>query len=517
MSQPAPPATAKRYHRLLVKVQQWQPACPSDPLLQQQQQLLALADALPPVSAAAVSNNQLSAVEAFLRQAEDFLRPPQADGGRDGQRGPAEGGSGSGDKLAKPAATAGTGSGAEPTEEAKTNASFDAGDRARRQVVQSLAGAVAKDAVVSSTVQPLPAHIVHRIQVWDRVAARPGEAIPPRPIVIRLPDGKQVVGAAGVTTPLAVAQQLSQPTERWLIAKVDDRLWDLTAPLLDDCALSLLDFDSKEGSHTFWHSSAHLLGQAVEAQYGDVRLCVGPPLDDGGFYYDVEMGDHNVSPVDFARLETAVRRAVSEEQPFTRLVLSKDEALEMFRYNRFKQDIIRSKVADGDTCTAYRCGPLIDLCRGPHVPNSSYVRAMAVTKASSSYWLGQADQPSLQRVYGMSFPSRQQLVAWQDFQRQAEERDHRKVGVQQKLFFFHEWSPGSCFFLPHGARVYNRLCQFVRSEYARRGYSEVISPNVYNIELWKKSGHYDNYKENMFLFQCEHDEYALKPMNCSDT
>ena len=151
--------------------------------------------------------------------------------------------------------------------------------------------------------------------------------------------------------------------------------------------------------------------------------------------------------------------------------------------------------------------------KGPHVPHSGYIKALAVTKASSAYWLAKADNPSLQRLYGISFPTKQRLKEWEAFQRSAEERDHRKVGLQQRLFFFHEWSPGSCFFLPHGARLYNRLVGYIRDEYVKRGYTEVISPNVYNVELWKTSGHYQNYKENMFLFECEGQEFALKPMS----
>lgn len=131
------------------------------------------------------------------------------------------------------------------------------------------------------------------------------------------------------------------------------------------------------------------------------------------------------------------------------------------------------------------------------MPNSSYIKALAVTKSSSAYWLAKAENASLQRVYGISFPDKKKLKEWETFQRQAEERDHRKVGAQQKLFMFHEWSPGSAFFLPHGARLYNRLQNYIRAEYVKRGYSEVISPNVYNVQLWKTSGHYQNYKENM--------------------
>merc|ERR1719461_1611032 len=187
----------------------------------------------------------------------------------------------------------------------------------------------------------------------------------------------------------------------------------------------------------------------------------------------------------------------------------------MFYDNPFKVEIIKNKVPDGENCTAYRCGPLIDLCRGPHVPNTSYIKAMEVTSNSSAYWLGKAENPSLQRVYGISFPNKKQMKEHKKWVQEMANRAHQKVGEeQQKLFFFHPLSPGSAFFLPHGARIYNALVDFIKSEYWKRGYHEVITPNVFHTDLWQTSGHYANYKENMFMFHCENQEFGVKPMNC---
>ena len=166
------------------------------------------------------------------------------------------------------------------------------------------------------------------------------------------------------------------------------------------------------------------------------------------------------------------------------------------------------------TVTAYRNGPLIDLCRGPHVPNTGLIKAMMVTKNSSAYWGGKVENAALQRIYGISFPEKAQMKEYQKLLEEAAKRDHRKIGTDQELFFFHQLSPGSCFFLPHGARIYNTLIELMRSEYRKRGFQEVITPNVFNTELWAVSGHLANYKENMFIFQCEKEDFGMKPMNC---
>ena len=186
----------------------------------------------------------------------------------------------------------------------------------------------------------------------------------------------------------------------------------------------------------------------------------------------------------------------------------------MFKDNKYKQHIIKDKIPDGSDTTVYRCGPLIDLCRGPHVPNTGRIKAFAIMKNSASYFLGNAENDSLQRVYGVSFPDKKLMDEHKKYLEEAAKRDHRKIGQEQDLFFFHELSPGSCFFLPHGTRIYNTLASFLRDEYWKRGYEEVITPNMYNSKLWEKSGHWQHYKDDMFTFELEKEQFALKPMNC---
>jgi len=189
---------------------------------------------------------------------------------------------------------------------------------------------------------------------------------------------------------------------------------------------------------------------------------------------------------------------------------------QMFKYNKYKQHIISDKIADGTFTTVYRNGPLIDLCRGPHVVDTGRIEAFAIEKSSSSYFLGNKDNDSLQRIYGISFPSKKEMAEHKKFLEEAAKRDHRKLGTQQELFFFHELSPGSALWLPHGARIVNKLTEFLKEQYWIRNYEEVITPNIYNAELWKQSGHWAHYKDDMFVIpgHDENETFGLKPMNC---
>lgn len=362
----------------------------------------------------------------------------------------------------------------------------------------------------------LPAYLQHRIKTWDEISQRQQSQISGKDITITLPDGKTIPAVAGKTTPMEIAIGISKGlAQRMVAAKVNGEVRDLCRPFEEDSRLELLDFAHPDGEHVFWHSSAHVLGQAIECQFPDAKLCIGPPVETGGFYYDVFLDDKVVSQDDYKKLDKHIKGIQKQKQPFQRMVLKKEEALAMFDDNPFKKEIIQKKVPDGETCTAYRCGPLIDLCKGPHVPNTSCIKAMNVTSNSSAYWLGKAENASLQRVYGISFPNKKQMKQHKKWVEEMAKREHKKVGEeQQKLFFFHPLSPGSCFFLPHGARVYNALQNFIRSEYWYRGYDEVITPNIFHTDLWKTSGHYANYKDNMFMIDCENQEFGVKPMNC---
>ncbi|XP_035514834.1 threonine--tRNA ligase 1, cytoplasmic [Morone saxatilis] len=334
-----------------------------------------------------------------------------------------------------------------------------------------------------------------------------------RAIKVTLPDGKVVDAESWKTTPYQVACGISQGlADNTVIAKVNNGVWDLDRPLEDDCSLQLLKFDDEEAQAVYWHSSAHILGEAMEKVYGGC-LCYGPPIENG-FYYDMFLeNNEGVSSNDFPCLENLCKKIIKEKQPFERLEIKKETLLEMFKYNPFKCRILNEKVTT-PTTTVYRCGPLIDLCRGPHVRHTGKIKALKIHKNSSTYWEGKADMETLQRIYGISFPDPKMLKEWEKFQEDAKNRDHRKLGREQDLFFFHDLSPGSCFFLPKGAYLYNTLIEFIRSEYRKRGFQEVVTPNIYNSKLWQTSGHWQHYSENMFSFEAEKETFALKPMNC---
>lgn len=335
------------------------------------------------------------------------------------------------------------------------------------------------------------------------------------PIKITLKDGKVIDGTAWETSPADIAKDISKSLlDRIVISKVNGELWDIERPLEADVKLELLDFENDEAKKVFWHSSAHVLGEACENFYG-AHLCIGPPTDDGFFYeMSIDNGERTVQAAEFAGVETWAKSAIKEKQKFERLVVTKENLLKMFSYNKYKQTLIASKIPDGTSTTVYKCGPLIDLCRGPHIPHTGRIKAFKLLKNSASYFLGDSNNDSLQRIYGVSFPDKKLMDAHLKFLEEAAKRDHRKIGKEQELFMFHEMSPGSCFWLPHGARIYNALGEFIKAEYRKRGYEEVITPNMYNSKLWKTSGHWDNYKENMFTFEVEKEQFGLKPMNC---
>uniref|UniRef100_A0A8B9VVI0 threonine--tRNA ligase n=1 Tax=Anas zonorhyncha TaxID=75864 RepID=A0A8B9VVI0_9AVES len=333
-----------------------------------------------------------------------------------------------------------------------------------------------------------------------------------KPIKIILTDGKTVEGESWKTTPYQLAVGISQGlASNAVIAKVNGELWDLDRPLEGDCTLELLMFDNEEAQAVYWHSSAHILGEAMEGYYGGC-LCYGPPIENG-FYYDMYIEDRGVSSTEFPALENHCKNIIKEKQAFERLEVKKEILLDMFKYNKFKCRILNEKV-NTPTTTVYRCGPLIDLCRGPHVRHTGKIKALKIFKNSSTYWEGKADMETLQRIYGISFPDNKMMKEWEKFQEEAKNRDHRKIGKDQELFFFHDLSPGSCFFLPRGAFLYNTLTDFIREEYRRRNFTEVVSPNIFNSKLWEASGHWQHYSENMFSFEIEKETFALKPMNC---
>lgn len=381
-----------------------------------------------------------------------------------------------------------------------------------------------KKSKASGAVQPKPfldvqpEFIDERIQLFEKLQAEYNQFVANQdrsPIQIELKDGTIKTGLAWETTPLSIAAEIGKSfVDRQCISKVNGELWDLDRPLESNCKLEFFDFTSDEGKRVFWHSSAHVLGEACECNLG-AHICLGPPTDDGFFYeFSVDGGKTAVSQADFPNLESVAKTAIKQKQKFERLVMSKENLLKMFHYSKYKTYLVQTKIPDGQSTTVYRCGPLIDLCVGPHIPHTGKIKAFKLLKNSSCYFLGDSTNDSLQRIYGVSFPDKKLMDEHLKFLEEAALRDHRKIGKEQELFYFNEMSPGSCFWLPHGTRIYNTLVDLLRKEYVKRGYEEVITPNMYNAKLWETSGHWANYKENMFTFDVEKEKFGLKPMNC---
>ncbi|XP_032128103.1 threonine--tRNA ligase 2, cytoplasmic [Sapajus apella] len=377
-----------------------------------------------------------------------------------------------------------------------------------------------KESEPDSEVKPQPSFIKERLDLFEilkkdnqlllAIYGKKGDRS--NVITVRVANGQTVEGEVWKTTPYQVAAEISQElAESTVVAKVNGELWDLDRPLEGDSSLELLPFDNEEAQAVYWHSSAHILGEAMELYYGG-HLCYGPPIENG-FYYDMFIEDRAVSSTELSALENICKAIIKEKQPFERLEVSKEILLEMFKYNKFKCRILNEKVNTATT-TVYRCGPLIDLCKGPHVRHTGKIKTIKIFKNSSTYWEGNPEMETLQRIYGISFPDNKMMRNWEKFQEEAKNRDHRKIGKEQELFFFHDLSPGSCFFLPRGAFIYNTLVDFIREEYHKRDFTEVLSPNMYNSKLWEASGHWQHYSENMFTFEIEKDTFALKPMNC---
>lgn len=373
---------------------------------------------------------------------------------------------------------------------------------------------------VSSTIQAeKPNYVDPRLKIFDEYYKKQQEEYQKKSkeIKVTLPDGTEKEAKSFINTPYDIALSISKGlAQNAIVAKVDGKLWDLGRVFEGDCKLEILKWDNEEAKEVFWHSSSHLLGEAIEYAYQSL-LCKGPPLpkeEHSKFYYDSFMDGKSVSEQDFIKLKEIVQKFIDENQKFERLILSKSEALEMFKYNKFKYDILSAKVPEDGECTVYRCGNLIDPCRGPHLYHSGYIKAFELTKNSSTIFETEKDKSILQRVYGVAFPDKKLMKEWQDIQEILKERDHRLIGLRQELWTFNDLSPGCVFMLPRGQRIFNKLLELIKKEYRKRGFEEVQTPTIFNCDLFKTSGHYDNYKENMFLLKIDNQEHSAKPMNC---
>ncbi len=329
-------------------------------------------------------------------------------------------------------------------------------------------------------------------------------------VVITLLDGKKRTYEKPVTG-VELAKELRLEGKA-LAMKVNGELKDLFLPIEHDANVQLLTFNDAEGKAVFWHTTAHVFAHAIKELYPDALNTIGPSIEHG-FYYDFD--NLKIDAKDLEKIEQKMHEIAARKLVCERKVITLDDVQKLFPKNPYKIELGKEFAGEGKTLTAYTMGPnFIDLCKGPHTPDSSFIKAIKLTNVTSAYWRGDQKNKQLTRVYGTSFPSDKELRTHIALLAEMEKRDHRKIGRELELFMFHEWSPGSPFLLPKGTIIFNELQNFIREEYRKRGYQEVITPQLFNKALWEQSGHWEHYQDNMFLMKVDNEDFSLKPMNC---
>ena len=334
-------------------------------------------------------------------------------------------------------------------------------------------------------------------------------------ITLTLPDGTQREYSSG-TTGFEVAQSIASGLARAALSiTVNGDIIDLDRPITEDAHITINTWDSEDGKYTFWHSSAHLLAEAVQELYPDAKFGIGPPIENG-FYYDIDFGDVQITQDDLEKIEKKFIEKARKKSEFERREVSKEEALNFYKAkgNEYKVDLIKD-LEDG-TITFYTQGDFTDLCRGPHIPNTSDVKAVKLTSLAGAYWRGDSDSKQLTRIYGISFPKQKMLEDHLNRIAEAKKRDHRKLGKELGIYMIDNMvGSGLPMWLPNGTVLRRTLEAFLRDEQKKRGYKEVITPHIANIELYKTSGHYPYYQDSQYNpIQVDDEEYMLKPMNC---
>ena len=339
---------------------------------------------------------------------------------------------------------------------------------------------------------------------------------------VHLPDGTDLElpdRASGADAARAIGEGLARAA---LGIKVDGELRDLSAPLKDGASIEIVTARDDDGLWLLRHDAAHVLATAVMELYPGVKISIGPPIDEG-FYYDFDFPDGTkLTEDDFERVEQKMREHIGADEQFERTEVPVGQAIERFRSEGqdYKVELIEDLVRDADpahpveTVSLYRNGPFTDLCRGPHGPGTKRIKAMKLTSVAGAYWRGDASKPMLTRVYGTAFASKDDLTEHLERLEQARERDHRKLGRELSLFMLSDLSPGSPFWLPKGTHIWNELTKLWRTTNVERGYQEVRSPILFDQELWKQSGHWHVYRDNMYFTDVEDRPMGLKPMNC---
>ncbi|OHV11990.1 threonine--tRNA ligase [Kushneria phosphatilytica] len=331
--------------------------------------------------------------------------------------------------------------------------------------------------------------------------------------VISLPDGSQRQFDHPVSI-MEIAQSIGTGLAKAAVAgRVDGVLVDTADTLSQDASVEIVTVREDDGLDIVRHSCAHLLGHAVKQLYPEAKMAIGPVIEDG-FYYDIDFG-HSVTPDDLEKIEARMKELIDQDYEVRREYVDRDQALATFseRNEPYKQEIVRD-IPPGETIRLYHHQEYIDMCRGPHVPNTRHLKVFRLMKLAGAYWRGDSERPMLTRIYGTAWADKKQLNAYIRRIEEAEKRDHRKLARKLDLFHTQEEAPGMVFWHPLGWTLWQVIEQYMRGVYRAGGYQEIRCPQVMDVSLWKKSGHWDNYAENMFFTESEKREYALKPMNC---
>ncbi|MGB3018011.1 MAG: threonine--tRNA ligase, partial [Ignavibacteria bacterium] len=334
-------------------------------------------------------------------------------------------------------------------------------------------------------------------------------------IKITFPDGSVKEFEKGKSA-FDIANSISSRlADEVLVAEVNGKMKDISSPVNEDSNIVFHKFDSEKGKEVYWHTTSHMMAQAIEELFPGARFGVGPPIE-GGFYYDID-SDRKFTEEDLKKIEVKMLEIAKRDLKPERADLPRLEAIEYFKTKRldpYKVEILETIAKDEEFVSLYAQGGFTDLCRGPHLPSTSKVKSVKLLSVSGSYWRGDENRQMLQRIYGISFPKQKDLDQHLKDLEEAKKRDHRKLGKELDLFSFHEEGPGFPFWHSNGMILLNGLKDFLREKLRRLDYQEINTPIILNQKLWLQSGHYDNYKENMYFTEIDERDFAVKPMNC---
>ncbi|EEM96357.1 threonine--tRNA ligase [Bacillus thuringiensis] len=332
-------------------------------------------------------------------------------------------------------------------------------------------------------------------------------------IEIKFPDGSVKEFGKGITLEEIAGSISSSLKKKAVAGKVNDGLYDLRGNIEENAEVEIITIDSNEGVEIARHSAAHILAQAVKRLYGDINLGVGPVIENG-FYYDMDLPS-SVNVEDLRKIEKEMKKIINENIKIERVEVSREEAAKLFQEidDSLKLELLEA-IPSGESVTLYKQGEFVDLCRGPHLPSTGYLKAFQLTHVSGAYWRGDSNNQVLQRIYGVAFSSQKELEEYLHFVEEAAKRNHRKLGNELELFMFSEEAPGMPFYLPKGQMIRNELEAFLRGIQKEYNYQEVRTPFMMNQEVWERSGHWGHYKDNMYFSEVDNKSFALKPMNC---